>query len=166
MIRHVQGTLCITASYTCKSWYGVLNMYWMRFLRCLVSSHVSKGRFCSWLFLFSKSSHCSKEMTCNWDCVGCTVSGNQIMDPTGCWFGEVEEKRGKLLWHSSETWSTPGNKLVYWDQSKSPLMQKHNYSTSLLHYRTESLQGVTSEFLLWVRNTNGKIIKLCVIYFY
>lgn len=93
MIWHVQGTVCITASYTCKSWYGVLNMYCIRFLRCLVSSHVSKGRFCSWLFLFSKTSLCSKEMTCNWDCVGCTVSGNQLMDPTGCWFGEGERRR-------------------------------------------------------------------------
>lgn len=137
MIRHVQGTVCITASYTCKSWYGVLNMYWIRFLRCLVSSHVSKGRFCSWLFLFSKSSHCSKEMTCNWDCVDCTVSGNQIMDPTGRWFGEGEEKRGKLLWHSSETWSTPGNKLVYWDQS---LLWCRSITTAL-HYFTTGLRA-------------------------
>lgn len=77
-----------------------------------------------------------------------------------------ERGEGKLLWHSSETWSTPSsNSLVYWDQLKSSLMQKHNYSTSLLAYRTESLQDVTSEFLLWVRNANGKIIKLCVIYF-
>lgn len=37
MILHVQGTVCITASYTCRSWYGILNMYCIRFLRCLVN---------------------------------------------------------------------------------------------------------------------------------
>lgn len=58
----------------------------------------------------------------------------------------------------------------FWQQpallrSKSSEMEKHNYNISLLAYRTESLQDVTSELLLWVRNANGKIIKLCVIYF-
>lgn len=57
-------------------------------------------------------------------------------------------------------WQQPGlPRSVMKSQAKSSLWQKRNCSASLLAHRTESLQGVTSQFLLWVRNANEKVLK-------
>lgn len=91
VILHEQGTACITAPDTCKSWYGILNMYCIRFLRCPISFNVGRVWFSSCLLLVSTTRvHIARR---RWPatypvgtrhCVGCTVSGNQLTDPTGC----------------------------------------------------------------------------------
>lgn len=107
MILHVWDTICIAASYTCKSEHGILSMCYSRFLRCLISFYVGGVWFCSWLLMFL-SIHITQRrwpatyLVATWDCVGCTVSENQLMDPYRMliWGGR-QWGRATLLWYSS-----------------------------------------------------------------
>lgn len=104
-----------------------------------------------------------------WDFVGCTVSGNQLMDPTGMliWGGREGGREASCcdtvvspgLPSLATTWFTEISQSLLWCRSITTAL--HCLPTGLRAFRMLHLS-----FYFGLEMLMEKIIKLCVIYFW